>query len=161
MMRSLRCVTSAILVFALGTALVRLGSRSTVVVTWKTVSEVNTAGFLLYRGETLDGPFQLLAETPIPAAGDPLVGASYRYEDTDVEWGQRYYYRLEEVERSGTVHPLDMVADGQAGAGWPWALGVGSLLAVVTSLLGKGLSGPGGRHVAGQACGTAGAPVTD
>jgi hypothetical protein len=130
-----------------------------VVVTWKTVTEVNTAGFLLYRGGALDGPFQLLVETPVPAVGDPLVGASYRYEDTDVEWGRRYYYRLEEVERSGAVHPLDMVADGQAGAGWPWALAVGALLAVVVALLGEVLRGLGGRRAPSQACGAASGPV--
>jgi hypothetical protein len=158
-MRALRYVISAILVFALGTALVRLGSRSTVVVTWRTASEVNTAGFLLYRGEALDGPFQPLVETAIPAAGDPLVGASYRYEDTDVEWGRRYYYRLEEVERSGAVNPLDVVADGQAGAGWTWALAMGALLAVVTALFGVALRGLGGRRAPGQACSTAAGPV--
>ena len=146
MKRPLMCAASAALVFALGVALVRLGSRSTVVVTWETVSEVDTAGFLLYRGEVPDGPFHLLVQTPIPAMGDPLVGASYRYEDREVVWGQRYFYQLEEVERSGTLSRLDRVVDGRAGAGWLWAVATGALVTVVAALSFRYVGNIGGRN---------------
>jgi len=120
-----------LLLFALGVALVRLGSPPRVVVAWETASEVDTAGFLLYRSGSSDGPFSLLTRAPLPAEGDPLVGASYRYEDRDVAWGQRYFYQLEEVERSGVRNRFPQVVGGRAGAGWPWALAGGGFLAVL------------------------------
>lgn len=121
--------TAIVLLFLLGVAIVRLISPPSIVVTWETVSEVDSAGFLLYRGDTPDGPFPLLVGTPIPAQGDSLVGTSYRYEDRDVVWGRRHYYQLEEVERSGASNRSDQVVDGRAGAGLPWAMVGGALLA--------------------------------
>ena len=129
-MRQTAIYASAIvLLFFLGVAVVRVASPSSVVVTWETVSEVDSAGFLLYRSDTPDGPFLLLVGTPIPAQGDSLVGTSYQYEDREVVWGRRYYYQLEEVERSGASNRSDQVVDGRAGAGWPWAMTGGALLA--------------------------------
>jgi hypothetical protein len=108
--------------FFLGLAMIYLGSPPKIVFTWETVSEVDTAGFLLYRSDLPTGPFSPITETPIPAKGDPLVGASYEYEDHDVVWGQRYYYQLEEVERGGNHNTFPEIVDGKAGGGWPWAL---------------------------------------
>jgi hypothetical protein len=122
--------------FILGFAMVYLGSPPKIVFTWETASEVDTAGFLLYRSDSPTGPFFPITETPIPAKGDPLVGASYEYEDRDVVWGQRYYYQLEEVERNGNRNTFPDVADGKAGGGWPWALVAAVLLAIVGGLIG-------------------------
>lgn len=115
----------------LGVAGTRLLSPPRVLVEWHTASEVNTAGFLLYRAPDPEGPFTLLTQDPIPARGDPLVGAAYRYEDRDVYWGQRYFYRLEEVERDGSRHPQDPVVTARAGAGWGWALVMGVFLSIL------------------------------
>ena len=131
MKRTIIRITLPLVYFALGVALVYFGLPSRIVVTWETVSEVDTAGFALYRGESPDGPFLPITETPIPAEGDPLVGASYQYEDRDLVWGQRYFYRLEEVERSGSRNPSSEVIEGRAGAGWLWALIAGGLLAAL------------------------------
>jgi len=120
-----------LLLLVLGVALVRFAFPPVIEVSWETASEVNTAGFLLYRSDSKEGPFSLLTESPIPAQGDPLVGASYSYEDRDVTWGRRYFYQLEEIERSGTRNRgPDIVAD-RAGAGWPWALLAGALLSAL------------------------------
>jgi len=119
------------LFFVLGVSLVRLGSPPRIDVTWETASEVDTAGFLLYRSDSPDGPFSLLTGTPIPAQGDPLVGASYSYGDQDVAWGWRYFYQLEEVERSGARSRFPNVVEGRAGVGWPWALAGGALLSIL------------------------------
>jgi hypothetical protein len=124
-------VVIILLLFALGVAIVRLGFPSRVVVTWETASEVDTAGFLLYRSDSPASPFSLLTETPVPAQGDPLVGDSYRYVDRDVTWGQRYFYQLEEVERNGARHRFPNVVEGRAGVGWPWALAAGAVLAIL------------------------------
>jgi hypothetical protein len=131
MKRTIIRVTLPLAYFVLGVALVYFGLPSRIVVTWETVSEVDTAGFALYRGESPDGPFLPITETPISAKGDPLVGASYQYEDRGLVWGRRYFYRLEEVERSGSRNPSSEVIEGRAGAGWPWALAAGGLLAAL------------------------------
>jgi hypothetical protein len=122
--------------FILGFVIVYLGSPPRIVFTWETVSEVDTAGFLLYRSDSPTGPFSPIVETPIPAKGDPLVGASYEYKDRNVVWGQRYFYQLEEVERSGNRNTFPEIVDGKAGGGWPWALAAGALLATVGGAIG-------------------------
>ena len=121
----------SVALFILGIGLVRVVSPPRIVVTWETASEVDAAGFLLYRAPEVDGPFELVTEVPIPAQGDPLVGSSYRYEDREVAWGQLYHYQLAEVERNGGQNRYDRIVSARAGAGWLWALAGGALLAVV------------------------------
>ena len=140
-----------VLFFFLGVALIRLGSPARVVVTWDTASEVDTAGFFLYRGRSADGPFSLLDETPVPATGDPLVGAAYHYDDREVVWGQRYYYQWEEIEEGGGRNRYPEVVEGRAGLGWPWALAAGALLAVVGAGAQQLLSAPRSERAQGDA----------
>jgi hypothetical protein len=125
----------SVLLFALGAAAVRVGSPARVVVTWETASEVETAGFHVYRGPSPSGEFSRITENPVPAEGDPLVGASYRYEDEDVAWGERYYYQLEEVELDGARNRYDETVEGRAGLGWTWALAGGVVLALLGAAL--------------------------
>jgi hypothetical protein len=136
MKRYLIRITVPVIYFILGVVLVYLGSPPSILFTWETVSEVDTAGFLLYRSDSPTGPFSPITETPIPAKGDPLVGASYEYKDRGVVWGQRYFYQLEEVERGGGHNTFPDVVEGKAGVGWPWALAVGALLAGVGGVVG-------------------------
>ena len=87
---------------------------STVFVEWTTESEVNVAGFNLYRGESPDGPYVKVNTALIPGASDPLLGGKYVYTDTNVVAGRTYYYKLEDVELGGTttVHgPIAVVAE--------------------------------------------------
>lgn len=89
----------------------------TVIVEWTTESEVNLAGFNVYRSESLDGPYVRLNDTLIPASPDPIAGASYSYADSTVRAGATYYYKLEDVELDGkaTVHgPITVVAQGES-----------------------------------------------
>jgi hypothetical protein len=86
-----------------------------VIVEWTTESEVNLAGFNIYRSESQDGPYVKLNDTLIPASPDPMIGGSYKYTDTTAEPGVTYYYQLEDVELDGkaTVHgPIVVVAGG-------------------------------------------------
>jgi hypothetical protein len=124
-----------VLAFILGVVLVRLVSPPRVVITWQTASEVDTAGFHIYRSHLPAGPFELITATPIPARGDPLTGAPYRYVDRDVIWGERYQYQLVEVLVDGTEEPQSEIVEGQAGVGWSWAMAVGALLGLLTSSL--------------------------
>jgi hypothetical protein len=126
---------AALLGFALGVVGIRVGSPARVIVTWETASEVDTAAFHVYRSRSPEGPFSSITDTPLPAEGDPLVGSSYRFEDEEVVWGNRYFYQLEEVERDGTRNRYPDVVEGRAGVGWVWAV-VGSL---VLGMLGASL----------------------
>lgn len=119
-MTATRQVLIPLLLISLAAAFVLMivtatGSAATVTVEWSTASELNTAGFNLYRGETPDGPFTRINPELIPASPDPLIGGSYIYTDTGVAAGRTYYYQLEDVETSGaaTVQGVVQVkADG-------------------------------------------------
>jgi hypothetical protein len=76
-----------------------------VVVSWETVSETDNAGFNLYRSDDVAGPLSLLAYLPSQAPGS-TVGATYSFEDLDVQPGHTYWYTLEDVSLGGatTLH---------------------------------------------------------
>jgi hypothetical protein len=127
-----------------------------VVVEWTTESEVNLAGFNVYRGESPDGPYIKINEALIPASPDPLTGGSYSYTDATAEAGVAYYYKLEDVELDGraTMHgPVRVVASGQgvsvggqafAAAGLLAAIGVGVLVVLATKRRRRTIAGRGG-----------------
>ncbi|MBE2199375.1 MAG: hypothetical protein IAE79_12250 [Anaerolinea sp.] len=75
-------------------------ANPTVEVRWETATEVNTAGFNLYRSEARDGDFMQInaADGLIASQGEAVSGAAYTYMDKTVEAGKTYYYVLEEVE---------------------------------------------------------------
>ena len=70
---------------------------------WTTQSEINLAGFNLYRSDNPAGPFVRVNSSLVPASPDPLTGGSYRFEDQALAPGRTYYYQLEEVESDGKV----------------------------------------------------------
>jgi hypothetical protein len=85
-----------------------------VLVEWTTASELDTAGFNLYRGDSNSGPFTQVNQELIPASTDPLAGSAYSYKDTQVRAGRTYYYQLEEVEVNGTANrfgPISVTAE--------------------------------------------------
>lgn len=89
-----------------------------ITVQWTTGSEINTAGFNLYRSESAAGPFTRINAQLIPAANDPIAGGKYHYQDDDVKPGQTYYYELEDVELGGTSTrhgPIVIVAPSAEG----------------------------------------------
>jgi hypothetical protein len=110
-----------------------------VVVNWETASEVGTAGFNLYRAPVSDNaPEQAWEKVNIeliPAQGDEVVGASYRFEDDGLAPGRRYAYRIEEVEWDGgsTVYPETAVV--RAGLPRMWVKVEGGLLILLASAL--------------------------
>ena len=128
-------VLLALVIFAIGTLLVRLTSPPYVTVTWETASEVDAAGFHLYRSPSPGGPFEPATSKLIPAKGDPLTGASYTYEDKAVRWGTRYYYQLEEVTLNGSTTRYPETVQSRAGLGWGWVLAIGLGMAVMSLLV--------------------------
>jgi hypothetical protein len=77
-----------------------------VILTWKTESEVNNAGFNIYRAETEAGEYVKINSSLIPAKGSTTEGVNYRYIDQTAKRGTTYYYKLEDVDMSGnaTMH---------------------------------------------------------
>jgi hypothetical protein len=73
-------------------------------VSWETASELNNAGFNLYRAPAADGERVLVAHMPSAAPGSS-AGAVYSFRDADVAAGQAYWYWLEDVDVYGDVHP--------------------------------------------------------
>lgn len=68
------------------------------VITWETGSEVDTAGFNVYRSANANGIKVKINDALIPAQGGPASGASYEIVDTRVSVNTKYFYTLEEVE---------------------------------------------------------------
>lgn len=78
-----------------------------IIVRWSTETEVNTAGFNVYRSQSEDGPWQKINPRLIPGSPDPLRGGSYVFTDTNVIAGATYWYELEEVELGGQATRLE------------------------------------------------------
>jgi hypothetical protein len=66
---------------------------------WQTASEVGVVGFDVYRAASAAGPYTRVNAALIPAQGDALMGAAYRYVDTPGFGG--FYYQLEDVAADG------------------------------------------------------------
>ncbi|MBU8923229.1 MAG: zinc-dependent metalloprotease [Bacteroidales bacterium] len=77
-------------------------------VNWITDSELNTAGFNLYRSGEPAGQKIRLNGALIPSRGNEIEGAEYSYVDDQAD-GARYYYWLEDVSLSGETAMNGMV----------------------------------------------------
>ena len=73
-----------------------------VILSWITESEIDNAGFNLYRAESEDGEYVKINPSLIPAEGSPTQGASYQYVDENVKNRTTYYYKLEDIDLNGT-----------------------------------------------------------
>jgi len=81
-------------------------SDRAVILTWTTESEIDNAGFNLYRAESGDGEYVKINDSLIPAKGSPTQGATYQFIDENVKNRAIYYYKLEDIDLSGksTMH---------------------------------------------------------
>jgi hypothetical protein len=114
----------------------QLTSPATVQVDWDTATELDTAGFYLYRSLTADGDFVQVNRDLIESRGSAISGATYSYTDRDVEPGTTYYYLLEEVQNDGQTNRYeeDMFSYTVPRVTW-WAV----VLTAVTILIGLAL----------------------
>jgi hypothetical protein len=81
------------------------GGVGGVTLAWETGTEIDNAGFNLYRASAPDGPYARINDALIAARGDPVAGASYSFLDEDLAPGT-YTYKLEDVDLNGvaTLH---------------------------------------------------------
>jgi len=86
-------------------------------ITWETAAELDNVGFNLYRSEASDGEYVQLNESLVPGQHPgSSMGATYTWTDRDVQPGQTYYYRLEDVDVRGvhTAHgPVSVAMTAQ------------------------------------------------
>ena len=100
-----------------------MGLDTTARVFWRTESEINNAGFNLYRSEKPDADYVKINAILIAGLGTSTIGREYEYMDTTVTAHKTYYYILESVELNGLArkfgpviaHPgLDSDSDGMS-----------------------------------------------
>lgn len=79
------------------------------VLMWETATEINNAGFNLYRASTEGGPYTRINSALIPAQGGPVAGTRYSYVDSPGPGTFRYI--LIDLDASGeiTLHGPVMV----------------------------------------------------
>ena len=82
----------------------RAVADGSVILTWKTATEVDNAGFNIYRARSEGGLYTKINNTLIPARGNATSGAWYKFTDTPGEG--KSYYKLEDVDYNGvsTMH---------------------------------------------------------
>ncbi|MBN2282671.1 MAG: LamG domain-containing protein [Deltaproteobacteria bacterium] len=70
-----------------------------VFITWKTATEIETAGFYLWRSDQKDGGYTRIDESFTPTeALTETTGATYEYWDCNVDEASAWYYKLEAVD---------------------------------------------------------------
>ena len=80
-----------------------------VVLNWTTESEVDNAGFYIYRSETKNGEFKVVNATMIQGAGTTGERNEYTWTDTTAQPNTVYYYRIEDVSHAGVREQLATV----------------------------------------------------
>jgi len=81
------------------------GFRKTIL-TWATETEIDNAGFNIYRAEAADGMYEKINSALIAASGSATQGAVYSFTDSGLKNGRTYYYKLEDIDLNGvsTMH---------------------------------------------------------
>jgi hypothetical protein len=83
-----------------GTIISAQAGADGVTLAWETGTEIDNAGFNLYRATSADGSYTKVNDALIAAQGDPVSGASYSFADAP-GYGT-FYYKLEDVDLHGT-----------------------------------------------------------
>ena len=79
-------------------------SSTSVRVTWRTATEIDTIGFFLWRADAESGDFQQIGQ--FESRGTGVSGADYEYTDDELQPDANYWYRLEDLDgsQSSTFH---------------------------------------------------------
>src|SRR5690606_12439749 len=104
----------------------QLSAPAPIRIEWETETEINTAGFNIYRSEAEDGEYVRLNETLIPSTGSAVSGAGYVFTDRNITPGKTYYYRLEDVELDNSREQHEVITYRAPLVAW-WAPVVAAL----------------------------------
>ena len=80
-----------------------------IILKWTTESEVDNAGFYIYRSQTRDGTFKVVNPTLIQGAGTTSERNTYTWKDTTAKPNTVYYYRIEDISHAGVRKQLATV----------------------------------------------------
>ena len=80
-----------------------------VMLKWITESEVDNAGFYIYRSETKDSEFKVVNPTLIQGAGTTSERNEYTWTDTTAKPNVAYYYQIEDISHAGVRKQLATV----------------------------------------------------
>ncbi len=80
-----------------------------IILKWTTESEVDNAGFYIYRSKTKDGEFKVVNTELIQGAGTTGERNEYTWTDTTAKPHTFYYYRIEDVSYAGEQEQLATV----------------------------------------------------
>ncbi|MCX5885574.1 MAG: hypothetical protein NT096_06665 [Proteobacteria bacterium] len=83
------------------TSFTATASNRKVILSWTTESEIDNAGFNLYRAESKDGEYVKINPALIPAQGSATQGATYEFVDENVRLRETYWYKLEDIDLNG------------------------------------------------------------
>lgn len=127
------------LLLAAAIVVLQLASPPSITVSWQTETEVDTAGFNVYRSLSAEGPFERLNAELIAGRGSASAGSSYTFTDEAVSPRQTYYYQLEDVEMDNSTTRHEVVGYTAPGTGW-WVVAAVALSVIFgLALLVKGL----------------------
>ncbi|MCP4717492.1 MAG: VCBS repeat-containing protein [Deltaproteobacteria bacterium] len=70
---------------------------------WSTASEIDNAGFNLYRAASKNGNYVKINKELVAAKGSPTTGAAYTFIDENAKNGKTFFYMLEDVDTNGIV----------------------------------------------------------
>ncbi len=70
---------------------------------WVTESEIDNAGFNIYRSETEVGGYEKINDALIPAKGSATQGTKYDFIDSSAKNRKTYFYMLEDIDLAGVV----------------------------------------------------------
>ena len=97
------CEEPTLIKLASFTAIAKAGSA---VLRWVTESEIDNAGFNIYRSESENGGYAKINSSVVFAKGSPTQGTSYEFVDKKVKNRKTFYYKLEDIDLNGkaTMH---------------------------------------------------------
>lgn len=84
-------------------------SGESVVLKWRTQTEVNNLGFTVYRSERKDGKFVKINSKLIKGQGTTATPHDYSFTDETAKLGQTYYYYIEDTDYSGEVNKSNIL----------------------------------------------------
>lgn len=122
------------LILGAGLIFYQLISPPSVTVQWNTETELDTAGFNLYRSELNGDDYVLVNEVLIDSEGNAVSGASYTYVDESVEAGKTFYYLLEEIQIDGKANRYEDDKFSYTVPGMTWWSVVLAAVAIVVGL---------------------------
>jgi hypothetical protein len=132
------------LVLGGGLIFYQLVKPPSVTVQWNTETELDTAGFNLYRSEIDKDDYTRVNDIIIDSEGSAISGATYTFVDSSVEAGKTFYYLLEEIQNDGTANQYE---DDKFSYTVPGMTGWSVVLAALAIVVGLGLFVVGIREI--------------